>query len=89
MSVAPVVSLPHPLVGAVEQIEGALDAYAVAGVGWSGAGTLRQSAERLMRVEARVKAQQMAATRALDASGFAKASGCVVDRCDAGRVVRR
>ena len=52
VSVAPVVSLPHPLVGAVEQIEGALDGMPVAG--WSGLepGMLRQSAERLMRVEA-------------------------------------
>jgi hypothetical protein len=45
--------------------------------GWSGleAVTLRDCAERLMRVEARVKAQLMAVTRALDATGLAKASG--------------
>ena len=75
MSVAPVVSLPHPLVCAVEQIESALDGMPVAG--WSGLepATLRTSAERLMRVEARVKAQLMAVTRALDGTGLAKASG--------------
>lgn len=75
MSVAPVVSLPHPLVCAVEQIEGALDTMPVDG--WSGLepGVLRSSAERLMRVEARVKAQLMAVTRALDETGLAKASG--------------
>ena len=75
MSVAPVVSLPHPLVCAVEQIEGALDGMPVDG--WSGLEpvTLRESAERLMRVEARVKAQLMAVTRALDETGLAKASG--------------
>lgn len=75
MSVAPVASLPHPLVGAVEQIEDALDRMPVAG--WSGLepAVLRSSAERLMRVEARVKAQLMAVTRVLDATGLAKASG--------------
>ena len=72
MSVAPIASLPHPLVGAVEQIEGALDGMPVGG--WSGLepGTLRESAERLMRVEARVKAQLMAVTRALDETGLAR-----------------
>jgi hypothetical protein len=75
VSVAPVASLPHPLVCAVEQIEGALDRMPVEG--WSGleSVTLRESAERLMRVEARVKAQLMAVTRALDETGLAKASG--------------
>ena len=75
MSVAPVASLPHPLVAAVEQIEGALDGMPVGG--WSGLepAALRDSAERLMRVEARVKAQLMAVTRALDETGLAKASG--------------
>ncbi|WP_332662868.1 HNH endonuclease signature motif containing protein [Aeromicrobium sp.] len=75
MSVAPVASLPHPLVCAVEQIEGALDGMPIDG--WSGLEpvTLRESAERLMRVEARVKAQLMAVTRALDETGLAKASG--------------
>lgn len=75
MSVAPVMSLPHPLVGGVEQIEGALDGMPVDG--WSGLepAVLRESAERLMRIEARVTAQLMAVTRALDATGLAKASG--------------
>ena len=75
MSVAPIVSLPHPLVCAVEQIEGALDGMAVEGWADLGSVTLRESAERLMRVEARVKAQLMAVTRALDETGLAKASG--------------
>jgi len=63
------------LVAAVEQIEGALDGMPVGG--WSGLepAVLRDSAERLMRVEARVKAQLMAVTRALDETGLAKASG--------------
>jgi len=63
------------LVGAVEQIEDALDQIPVQG--WSGLepALLRDCAERLMRIEARVNAQLMAATRALDATGLAKASG--------------
>ena len=75
MSVAPVASLPHPLVGAVEQIECALDRMPVGG--WSGLKPVevRGLVERLMRVEARVKAQQVAGSRVLDASGLAKASG--------------
>ena len=42
-----------------------------------------------MRVEARVKAQQVAGTRALDASGSGQGRGCVVDRvrCWLGRSV--
>jgi hypothetical protein len=75
VSVAPLASLPHPLVGGVAAIEDALDAMPVDG--WSGLepGVLRASAERLMRVEARLKAQLMAVTRALDETGLAKASG--------------
>ncbi|KRC64892.1 hypothetical protein ASE12_09040 [Aeromicrobium sp. Root236] len=63
------------MVGAVEQIEDALDGMPVQG--WSGLepALLRDCAERLMRVEARVKAQLMAVTRALDTTGLAKASG--------------
>ena len=69
MSVAPVASLPHLLVCAVEQIEGALDRMPVGG--WSGLEPvwLRESAERLMRIEAGVKAQLMAVTGALDETG--------------------
>jgi hypothetical protein len=75
VSVAPVASLPHPLVVAIEQIEGALDGMPLGG--WSGleSVTLRESAGRLMRIEARVKAQLMAVARALDETGLAKASG--------------
>ncbi len=58
--------------------------------GWSGLEpvALRESAERLMRVEARVKAQLMAVTRALDETGLAKASGASRPvRCWLGRSV--
>ena len=67
--------LPHPLLGGVAALEDALDGMPIAG--WAGleAGVLRSSAERLMRVEARVKAQLMALTRALDATGAAKQAG--------------
>ena len=50
--------------------------------------TVAQLSEELLRIEARVKAQQVAAARVLDASGLAKSRGCVVDRCDAGWCVR-
>ncbi len=75
MSVAPVVSLPHPLVGAVEQIEGALDRMPLGA--WAGLepAEVQHLVERLMRVEARVKAQQVTAARVLDASGLAKSRG--------------
>lgn len=75
MSVAPVVLLPHPLVVAVEQIEGALDRMSLGA--WDGlaATEIKPLVERLMRVEARVKGQQIAAARVLDASGLAKQAG--------------
>jgi hypothetical protein len=75
MSAQLIEELPHPLLGGVEALESALDGMPIGG--WNGleAGVLRTSAERLMRVEARVKAQLMAATRALDASGAAKDAG--------------
>ncbi len=75
MSVAPLVSFPHPLVVAVEQIERALDQ--VAAGAWDGLAPVevRGLVERLMRVDARIRAQQIAATRVLDASGLAKAEG--------------
>ena len=75
MSVAQLEPLPHPLLGGVAAIEDALDAMPVDGWVELGPEVLRSSAERLMRVEARVKAQLMAATRALDASGAAKSAG--------------
>jgi hypothetical protein len=60
---------------AVELIEGALDGMPLGA--WAGLEPVevRGLVERLMRVEARVKAQQVAGTRALDASGLAKAQG--------------
>jgi hypothetical protein len=63
------------LVVAVEQIEGALDRMPLGA--WPGLEprVVRGLVERLMRVEARVKAQQVAGTRALDASGLAKVEG--------------
>jgi hypothetical protein len=63
------------LVVAVEQIEDALDRMPLGA--WDGLEPLevRSLVERLMRVEARLKAQQLAGTRALDASGLAKAEG--------------
>ena len=67
--------LPHPLLGGVAALEDALDAMPVDGWGGLEAAALKSSAERLMRVEARVKAQLMAASRALDATGAAKAAG--------------
>ncbi len=75
MSAAVVESLPHPLLGGVAAIEAALGRMPIEG--WSGldATSLRSAAERLMRIEARVKAQLMAATRALDATDAAKDSG--------------
>lgn len=68
-------SLPHPLVCGVGAIKGALDAMPTGA--WRGLdpATIAQLSEELLRIEARVKAQQVAAARALDASGFAKASG--------------
>ena len=75
MSVAPVVSLPHPLVGGVAAIQDALDQMPIgAWVGLEPA-TVAQLSEELLRIEARVKAQQLAAARVLDASGFAKSQG--------------
>lgn len=75
MSVAPLVSLPLPLVIAVEQIKGALDEMSTGA--WAGLppATLAELSGELLRIEARVKAQQVAAARALDASGLAKARG--------------
>lgn len=75
MSVAAVEQLPHPLMDGVAALEAALDGMPVDG--WSGLepDVLRSSAERLMRIEARVRAQLMAATRALDAAGVAASAG--------------
>jgi hypothetical protein len=75
MSAQLIEELPHPLLDGVAALESALDAMPIGG--WAGleAGVLRSSAERLMRIDARVKAQLMAATRALDATGTAEAAG--------------
>jgi hypothetical protein len=75
VSVAPLVSLPHPLVCGVAAIKDALDQMPTGA--WDGLepSTIAQLSEELLRIEARVKAQQLAAARVLDASGFAKAQG--------------
>ncbi len=75
MSVAPVVSLPHPLVCGVAAISDALNQMPTSA--WDGLepSTVAQLSEELLRIEARVKAQQVAAARVLDASGLAKSRG--------------
>ncbi|AWB93658.1 HNH endonuclease signature motif containing protein [Aeromicrobium chenweiae] len=67
--------LPDPLSGGVAAIEAALDRMPVGA--WDGLepAAVRRLAERLLRVEARVRAQQLAATRALEASGLAQQVG--------------
>ena len=73
MTVASADSLPHPTVAAVEQIEAALDRMA----GFDGLAptAVKALVERLMRADARLKAQQIAGTRVLETSGLAKAEG--------------
>ena len=68
-------SLPDPLSGGVAAIEDGLDRMPIAA--WAGLEPelVRGLAERLMRAEARVKAHQLAAARALEASGLARKSG--------------
>ncbi len=68
-------SLPHPLVCGVAAIKSALNGMPTGA--WDGLepSTIAQLSGELLRIEARVKAQQVAAARALDASGLAKASG--------------
>jgi hypothetical protein len=75
VSVSPLLPLPHPLVVAVEQIEGALAKMPLGA--WDGLASTEVKAmvERLMRIESRVKAQQIAAARVLDASGLATSEG--------------
>jgi hypothetical protein len=75
VSVAPVVELPHPLVGGVERIEAALDLMPVEAWGGLEPEVVRSLVERLMRIEARVRGQLVAGTRVLDASGVAKKAG--------------
>jgi len=69
------VALPHPLTAGVEAIEAALDSMSVHG--WDGLDdtVLKDVAERLMRVEARVRAHSAAVTRVIDESGLAQRSG--------------
>ena len=69
------VSLPHPLVRGVAAIKDALDQMPTSA--WDGLepAMIAQLSEELLRIEARVKAQQMAAARVLDASGLAKTRG--------------
>ncbi len=73
MVVSSIASLPHPLVVAVEQIEAALDHMTT----WNGLTPteVKGLVERLMRADARIRAQQIAATRVLESSGLAKAEG--------------
>lgn len=75
VTVSAVLELPHPLPGDVAALESVLDQMPIGG--WAGLepALVRSLAERLMRVEARVKAHQLAAARALEASGLAKQSG--------------
>lgn len=75
MSAAFVEELPHPLVGGVERLEGALDTMPTAAWGGLEPEVARDLVERLMRVEARVHAQLVAGARALETSGVAKKSG--------------
>jgi hypothetical protein len=67
--------LPHPLSGGVAAIEDALDRMPIAA--WAGLEPAQVAAlvERLMRVEARVKAHQIAAVRIIEACGLAKQRG--------------
>ena len=60
---------------AVEQIEAGLDRMHVGA--WDGLAPadIKRLVERLMRADARLKAQQIAATRVLDNSGLAKSEG--------------
>ena len=60
---------------AVEQIEAGLDRMHVGA--WDGLAPadVKRLVERLMRADARLKAQQIAATRVLDNSGLAKSEG--------------
>lgn len=75
MSAALVSSIPHPLVRGVADLHAALDLMPVGG--WDGleADTVRTLAEQLSRASARVSAHQIAAARALEESGAAKAAG--------------
>lgn len=59
----------------VEQIEGALGRMPLGARDGLESEVLRDCATRLMRVEAQTRAQPMAVTRALDATGVAKPAG--------------
>jgi hypothetical protein len=63
------------LVVAVEQVEGALDRMPLGA--WEGFAPdeVKRLMERLMRIDSRLKAQQIAAARVLEASGLAKQVG--------------
>lgn len=75
MVVAPVLTLPHPLLAAVELVERGLNQMSIES--WDGLAPteIKALAERLMRADARIKAHQFAASRVLDASGLAKTEG--------------
>jgi hypothetical protein len=63
----------HPSLDGVAALESALDQMPIDGWSASEAEALPIAAERLMRVEARIKAHLMAETRALEAAGGAQA----------------
>lgn len=75
MSAVSVDQLPHPLAGGVAAIECALDRMPIGA--WDGLepSEVKSLVERLMRVEARVKAHQMAGARVLEKTDVAKKEG--------------
>jgi len=75
MSVAAVEQLPHPLPGGVAALEAALDRMPIGA--WEGLAEaeVKPLVERLMRIEARIKAHQLAGTRLLEKSGVATKEG--------------
>jgi len=73
--VARVRALPNPLTAGVQAIEAALSSMSIES--WDGLDetVLKEMAERLMRVEARVRAHSAAVIRVIEESGLAKRSG--------------
>lgn len=70
-----VTEMPHPNLSGLEQLEAVFEQ--IVPDGWSRfePSMLQEVSRRLMRLESRLKAHQLAAARALDASGAAKAAG--------------
>ncbi|AXT84600.1 hypothetical protein C6I20_04920 [Aeromicrobium sp. A1-2] len=75
MSAALATPLPHPLTRGVEDIGGALDRMPIDAWENLEPATIAALSERLMRIEARVRAQLVAAARSLDHSDYAKRKG--------------